>query len=48
MLSVSIAAFLAWALQCGKEKSIEQEARRFSLGLKPSVMRQALHRVAMR
>lgn len=38
MLSGSIAAFLAWALQYGKEKGIEQEAGKFPLGLKPSVL----------
>ena len=38
VLSGSIAAFLSWALQYGKEEGIEQSAEKFLLGLKPHVL----------
>ena len=38
VLSGSIAAFLSWALQYGKDKGIEQAADKFPLGLKPHVL----------
>ncbi len=38
VLSGSIAAFLSWALQYGKDKGIEQAADKYPLGLKPHVL----------
>ena len=38
MLSGSIAAFLSWALQYGKDMGIEQAADKFPLGLKPHML----------